>query len=163
VAGVKTVRRFNDLIGLGYESYPTLLALATLAWHERRGLRRSATSILREVLPGPDRFKNKTAKEAVSSLDARGYLEFECQSPIWRPGGWRRCPRAWRLTVRGREKLQGLLQNMGLTLNDILAQPSPLDVKTLLDGRVRELYAGHWARVRRYEEAAGEAGSRHNT
>jgi hypothetical protein len=49
---------------------------------------------------------------------------------------------------------------MGLTLNDILAQPGPPDVKALLDGKVRELYAGHWARVRRYEEAAGEAGLR---
>jgi hypothetical protein len=160
---MKTVRRFNDLIGLGYEGYPVLLALAILAWHEKRGRRRSATSILYEVLPGPGRFKNKTASGVVSSLDARGYLEFECQSPIWRPSGWRRCPRAWRLTVRGREKLQGLLQNIGLTLNDILAQPGPLDVKTLLDGKVRELYAEHWTRVRRYEEVAGEAGSQHNT
>jgi hypothetical protein len=152
-------RRFNDLIGLGYEGYPTLLALALYAWHEKRGQRRSASSMLYEVLPGSDWFREKAARGVVSSLDSRGYLEFECQSLIWRPGGWRRCPKEWRLTVRGYERLQGLLQNIGLTLEDVLGQPSPLDVKKLIDSRIKAVYREHWERVRRYEEVvAGEGG-----
>jgi len=156
-------RGFDDLAGLGWQGYPALLALALFAWHEKHARGRDARDILHEVLQGPVRFKRKTAGGAVSSLDSWGYIEFECQSPIWRPGGWRGCPKAWKLTARGYGRLQELLQNMGLTLNDILAQPGPPDVKALLDGKVRELYAGHWARVRRYEEAAGEAGLRRDT
>jgi hypothetical protein len=153
------VRRFDDLIGLGYEGYPVLLALALYAWHEKWGQRRSASSMLYEVLPGSDWFREKVARGVVSSLDSWGYLEFECQTPIWRPLGWRRCPWAWRLTVRGYERLQGLLSNIGLTLEDILKQPSPLEVKNLIDGRIRTIYKEHWERVRRYEEVvAGEGG-----
>ena len=156
-------RGFDDLAGLGWQGYPALLALALFAWHEKHARGRDARDILHEVLQGPVRFKRKTAGGAVSSLDSWGYIEFECQSPVWRPGGRHGCPKAWKLTARGYERLQALLQNIGLTLNDMLAQPGPPDVKALLDGKVRELYAGHWARVRRYEEAAGEAGSRHDT
>jgi hypothetical protein len=153
------VRRLDDLVGLGYDGYPALLALALYAWHEKRGLRRSASSILYEILSGSDWFKEKTARGAVSSLDSRGYVDFECQSPTWRPEGWRRCPKAWRLTVRGYERLQGLLSNIGLTLDDVLSKPSPVEVKNLIDGRIREVYREHWDRVRRYEEAvAGEGG-----
>jgi hypothetical protein len=153
------MRRFDDLVGLGWQGYPVLLALALLVWHEKRGQRRSASSILHEVLPGSDWFREKAARGVVSSLDSWGYLEFECQSPMWRPMGWRRCPRAWRLTVRGYERLQGLLQNIGLTLEDVLGQPSPLDVKNLVDSRIKAVYKEHWERVKRYMEAvAGEGG-----
>jgi hypothetical protein len=146
-------RRFNDLVGLGFEGYPALLALALYAWHERRGERRSASSILYEVLQGSEWFREKRARGVVSSLDSRGYLEFECQSPMWRPGGWRRCPRDWRLTEMGYRRLQELLGNLNLTVDDILQQPSPQDVKALIDGRIKTVYREHWERVRRYEEA----------
>jgi hypothetical protein len=149
-----TTRRFNDPVGLGYEGYPVLLALALYAWHERRGVRVSARSVLTEVLAGSDWFKKKVAEEVVWCLDSRGYLEFECQSPMWRPLGWRRCPRDWKLTVRGYERLQELLQNIGLTLDDVLRQPSPLNVKNLIDGRIKSIYKEHWERVRCYMEVA---------
>jgi hypothetical protein len=146
-------RRFNDLVGLGYEGYPVLLALALYAWHEKRGRRRGARSVLEEVLVGSAWFKERVAEETVYLLDSRGYLEFACQDPWWRPGGWRRCPRDWKLTARGYDRLRELLQNLGLTLDDVIRQPSPLDVKNLIDGRIREVYREHWERVRRYEEA----------
>jgi hypothetical protein len=160
-------RRFNDLIGLGYEGYPVLLALALLAWHEKRGARRSARSILEEILVGSTWFKKKVAEETVWCLDSRGYLEFACQDFRWRPGGWRRCPRDWRVTQRGYARLQELLQNIGLTVEDVLKQPSPIEVKNLIDGRIREVYREHWARVKHYEEVAGNVqqvcvGCRHN-
>jgi hypothetical protein len=152
-------RRFNDLVGLGYEGYPTLLALALLAWYEKRGVRRSARSVLIEVLAGSDWFKKKVAEDVVSYLDSRGYLEFECQSPVWRPLGWRRCPKDWRVTVRGYERLQQLLSNLGITVEDVLGQPSPLDVKNLIDSRIKTVYREHWARVKRYMEVVGEGGA----
>ena len=159
-SGMKTLttRRFNDLIGLGYEGYPTLLALALFAWHSQRSKGRDARGVLKDALVGSDWFKKKMARIVVDSLDSRGYLEFECQNPIWRPMGWLRCPRGWRLTVRGCERLQGLLQNIGLTLEDVLGQPSPLDVKNLIDSRIKAVYREHWERVRQYEEATREVG-----
>jgi hypothetical protein len=150
-----SARRFNDPAGLGWQGYPALLALAVLAWHEKRGQRRSASSILYEVLPGSDWFKKKVARAVVSGFDSWGYLEFKCQSPMWRPLGWRRCPRDWRLTERGYEVLQKLLGNLGLALDDILRQPGPLDVKNLIDSRIKTIYREHWERVRRYEVVAG--------
>jgi hypothetical protein len=147
------LRKYSDLLGLGREGYPVLLALALYAWHERRGRRRSARSVLEEVLVGSERFKERVAEETVYLLDSRGYLGFACQDPLWKPGGWRRCPRDWRLTERGYDRLRELLRNLGLTLDDIIVQPSPLDVKNLIDSRIREAYREHWERVRRYEEA----------
>jgi hypothetical protein len=150
-----TARRFNDLIGLGFEGYPALLALAVLAWHEGRGSGGHVVGILKDVLVGSDWFREKLAYDAVYVLDVRGYLEFKCQNPVWKHGNWRRCPRDWRLAEAGYRRLQELLGNLGLTLSDIQRQPSPRDVKALIDGRIRQLYREHWARVKRYEEVAG--------
>lgn len=119
-------------------------------------MRRSARSILEEVVVGSAWFKERLAEETVYFLDARGYLEFACQGFGWRPGEWRRCPRDWRVTQRGHARLQELLQNLGLTLDDVIRQPSPTEVKNLIDGRIREVYREHWERVKRYEEVAGD-------
>jgi hypothetical protein len=147
-------RRFDDLVGLGYEGYPALLALAVLAWHESRGSRGHVASIVRDVLVGSEWFKKKLAYDVVYALNIRGCIEFSCQGPVWKRGGWRRCPRGWRLTERGYGRLRELLQNIGLTLDDVLKQASPTDVKNLLDSRIKQLYHEHWERVRRYEEVA---------
>jgi hypothetical protein len=149
---VLTTRRFNDLVGLGYEGYPTLLALALYAWHSRHSKGRDARFILYDILVGSKWFKSRVAGNIISILDSLGYLEFNCQTPTWRPLGWRRCPRDWRVTIRGYERLGELLSNLNLTLDDILKQPSPLEVKKLIDGRIRAIYREHWERVRRYEE-----------
>ena len=153
-----SVRRFNDLAGLGWQGYPALLALAVLAWHEGRGSGGHVARILTGVLAGSDWFKEKLAYDTVYALCAWGYLDFGCLGNRWQPWGWRRCPRDWELTERGYRRLQELLSNLGLTLNDILRQPSPQDVKALIDGRIRQLYRQHWERVRRYEEATRGAG-----
>jgi len=150
-------RRFNDPIGLGREGYPTLLALALFAWHSQHSKGRDARRVLGEVVLGPEWYRERVVGSIIYGLDAWGYLDFSCQSP-WRPGGWRRCPRDWELTERGYRRLQELLSNLGLTLEDILQQPSPRDVKALIDGRIRQLYREHWERVRRYEEVARGAG-----
>jgi hypothetical protein len=152
------MRRFNDPVGLGWRGYPVLLALAVLAWHEHRGSKGHVASIVRDVLVGSEWFREKVAREVVSSFDSWGYLEFECQSPMWRPMGWRRCPRAWKLTARGYERLQQLLSNLGLAVEDVLKQPSPLDVKNLIDSRIKAIYRDHWERVRRYEEVVVKEG-----
>jgi hypothetical protein len=149
---VLTTRRFNDLIGLGYEGYPTLLALALYAWHSRHSKGRDARFILYDILFGSKWFKSRVAGNIISVLDTLDYLEFNCQTPIWRPMGWRRCPRDWRVTARGYQRLQELLSRLGLTLDDILRQPDPFEVKKLIDGRIRDIYREHWERVRHYEE-----------
>ena len=145
-------RRFNDLVGLGFEGYPTLLALALYAWHSRHSRGADARFILYDLLFGSKWFKSRVAGNIIFVLDSLGYLEFDCQTPIWRPGGWRRCPRDWRLTEMGYRRLQELLSNLGLTVEDVLRQPGPFEVKKLIDGRIRDMYREHWERVRRYEE-----------
>jgi hypothetical protein len=148
-------RRFSDLAGLGDDGYFTLLALAVFAWHSEHGRGRDAKRVLYKVLAGSSFYKARVAGSAIDRLNSLDYLSFECQSPIWKPRGWRACPRDWRLTVKGRERLGELLQNLGLTIEDVLKQPSPPDVKTLIDGRIRAIYREHWEKVRKYEEVAG--------
>jgi hypothetical protein len=153
------MRRFDDPVGLWDTSYPVLLALALFAWYEGRGRRGDARYILFKVFKGPTWFKSRIVGDLLDQLDAWGYLEFECQNPFWKPMGWYGCPRAWRLSIRGRERLETLLSNLGLTVDGVLGQPSPLDVKNLIDSRIKAVYREHWERVRRYEEVvAGEGG-----
>jgi hypothetical protein len=154
-SGILGMRRFNDLVGLGWQGYPVLLALAVLAWHESRGFRWHVASIIRDVLVGSDWFKSKLARDVVYAFVVWGYIRFGCQSPAWRHYGWRRCPRDWRVTEKGYARLRELLENIGLTLDDVLRQPSPLDVKNLVDSVIRAVYREHWERVRRYEEVVG--------
>ena len=152
------MRRFNDLIGLRYEGYPVLLFLSLFAWHTYHSKSKDARSVVREVTEGSEWFKRKVVAGVIDYLDSAGYLYFKCQSPMWRPGGWRRCPRDWEVTVPGYARLQQLLSNLGLTVQDILQQPDPRSVKILIDGRIRDVYREHWERVRRFEEVAGEGG-----
>jgi hypothetical protein len=148
---MRRMRRFDDLVGFGWQGYPTLLALALLAWHEKRGLIWDARRILGMVVVGSEWYRKRFVRDVISSLDSWGYLDFSCQSPIWRPLGWLRCPRDWRLTELGRERLQELLSNLNLTLDDVLKQPNQFEVKMLIDNRIREIYKEHWERVRAYE------------
>jgi hypothetical protein len=159
VARLKPVaRRFNDPAGLRRHGYTILLALALFAWSSRHSRGLDARRVLYNVMAGFTKwYRERVAHSIIDALDSWGYLDFSCQSP-WRPGGWRRCPREWKLTERGYARLQELLGNLGLTLDDILQQPSPSEVKALIDGRIRQLYREHWERVRRYEEAARGAG-----
>jgi len=150
-------RRLIDLVGFGYEGYPVLLSLAFFAWHTYRSKGVDARSVVRELLVGSEWFKKKVTWSILSYLDSSGYLYFRCQSPIWRPGGWRRCPREWEITVPGYARLQQLLANLGLTVQDILKQPDPSSVKALIDSKIKELYHEHWERVRAYEAAASNA------
>jgi hypothetical protein len=152
------VRRSNDPAGLGHEGYPALLALALYAWHSGHSGGGDARSILHDFLSGSKRFKSRVANSIIASLDSLGYLEFNCQTPIWRPLGWRRCPKDWRVTVRGYERLEELLSSINLALDDILKQPNPFEVKKLIDGRIRAVYRELWARVRRYEELVAREG-----
>jgi hypothetical protein len=153
-----TTRRFNDLIGLGYEGYPTLLALALYAWHSRHSKGRDARFILYDILVGSKWYKSRVTNGILGILDSLGYLEFKCQSPIWRPLGWRNCPKDWSVTVRGFERLQELLSNINLTLDDILKQPSPFEVKKLIDDRIKAIYREHWSKVKRYEDTVAREG-----
>lgn len=150
-----TTRRFNDPVGFGYEGYPTLLALAVFAWHSEHSRGKDAKRVLYKVLTGVKSYKARVAGLVIDRLNSLDYLSFECQSPLWKPRGWRACPRDWRLTAKGRERLGELLQNLGLTIEDVLRQPSPSDVKTLIDGRIRAIYREHWEKARKYEEVAG--------
>jgi len=153
-----TTRRFNDPVGLGREGYPTLLALALFAWHSQHSKGRDARRILYEVVVGPNWYRSRVVDGVLDSLNARGYLNFLCQSPMWKPGGWRRCTRDWKVTVTGYERLKEMLSNIGLTLEDVLVQPSPQEVKNIIDSRIRQVYRVHWGRIRRYEEVAREVG-----
>jgi hypothetical protein len=155
---VLTTRRFNDLVGLGYEGYPTLLALALYAWHSRHSKGRDARFILYDILVGSKWFKSRVVTNIISILDSLGYLEFKCQTPIWKPLGWRNCPKDWVVTVRGYERLQELLSNINLTLDDMLKQPDPFEVKKLIDGRIRAIYREHWERIRHYMEVVEREG-----
>jgi hypothetical protein len=145
------MRRFNDPVGLGREGYPVLLALVLFAWHEYNSRGRDARSVVRDVLTGSDWFRKKVAWSVLSCLDSLGYLFFKCQSPIWRPQGWRACPRDWSITVAGYARLRELLANLSLTVDDVLKQPSPLDVKVLIDSRIKAIYREHWERIKAYE------------
>jgi hypothetical protein len=147
------MRRFNDPVGLGREGYPVLLSLALFAWHTYHSRGVDARRVVLEVLVGSDWFKRKVVWSVLSCLDSLGYLFFECQSPIWRPGGWRRCPKNWDITVAGYARLQELLQNLGLTVEDVIRQPSPLDVKALIDSKIKAIYREHWERIKAYEVA----------
>jgi hypothetical protein len=155
---VLTTRRFNDLAGLRWHGYPILLALALFAWSSEHSRGRDARRILYDVMVGFTKwYKERVAYSILDALNSWGYLDFNCQTP-WKPRGWRRCPKEWKLTERGYARLQELLGNLNLTVDDILQQPSPQDVKALIDGRIRQLYREHWERVRRYEEVARGAG-----
>jgi hypothetical protein len=142
-----------DLVGFGYEGYPVLLFLSLFAWHTYHSRNVDARSVVREFVEGSEWFKRKVVVGVLGYLDSAGYLYFKCQSPVWRPMGWRRCPRDWEVTVPGYARLQQLLANLGLTVDDVLKQPSPSKVKELIDSRIREIYRGHWERVRAYEVA----------
>jgi hypothetical protein len=54
-------RRFNDPIGLGFEDYPTLLALALYAWHSRHSRGADARFILYDLMFGSKWFKSRVA------------------------------------------------------------------------------------------------------
>lgn len=151
------MRRFHDVVGLGADGYPLLLALALFAWHSQNSKGRDARRVLREVLVGPDWYRSRAVREILDSLSARGYLDFQCQTPM-KPGNWRRCTRDWKVTEEGYKWLKGKLSNLGLTLEDVLVQPNPLEVKKIIDSRIKQFYRVHWGRVRRYEEVAREAG-----
>jgi hypothetical protein len=148
------MRGFNDPAGLGWQGYPALLALALFAWHEKRNLKWDARRILGMVVVGHDWYRKRFVRSVISSLDSWGYLRFECQSFIWRPLGWLKCPREWGLTELGRARLQELLFNIGLAPDTVLKQPNQFEVKALIDNRIRQLYREHWERVRRYEAVA---------
>jgi hypothetical protein len=150
------MRRFNDPIGLGREGYPVLLFLSLFAWHTYHSKNVDARSVVREVVVGSEWRKRVVVSSVLGYLDSAGYLYFQCQSPIWRPGGWRNCPKAWDITVAGYARLQQLLANLGLTVNDILQQPNPHSVKTLLDDRIRQLYRELWSKIKEYEDAASK-------
>jgi hypothetical protein len=146
------MRRFNDPIGLGREGYPALLFLSLFAWHTYHSKNVDARSVVREVVVGSEWRKRVVVSSVLGYLDSAGYLHFQCQSPIWRPGGWRMCPRDWDITVAGYARLQQLLANLGLTVNDILQQPNPHSVKTLLDDRIRQIYRELWSKIKKYED-----------
>jgi hypothetical protein len=148
------VRRFNDLVGLGYEGYWAVLALAVLAWYENCGRRGDVRRILGGIISGPNGFRRRVVSRTVGFFYGLGYLEFMCVTR-WRPGGWRSCPKDWRIAQKGYEWLGGKLANLGVTLEDVLSQPDPLGVKNLIDGKIKQLYREHWAHVRHYEEVAG--------
>jgi hypothetical protein len=153
---VLTTRRFNDPAGLGYEGYWALIALAVLAWYEGRGKRGDVRRTVYSVMVGPAWYKRRVADGIVSFFHVLDYLEFMC-ADSWKPGGWRACLKDWRVTEKGYEWLKGKLANLGLALEDVLGQPSPPDVKNLIDNRIKQIYKEHWARIRRYEEATGHA------
>jgi hypothetical protein len=154
---MRRMRRFNDPVGLGFHSYWELLALALFAWHEKRSLIWDARRILGMVVFGHEWFRKRFVRSVISSLDSWHYIHFECQSFIWRPEGWRECPSKWRLTDWGREKLQELLANIGLSLDTVLKQPNQFEVKGLIDNRIRSIYRELWERIRRYEAAVSNA------
>jgi hypothetical protein len=145
--------RFHNLLGFGHESYMVLLALSLFAWHTYHSRGVDARRVVREVLIGSDWFKKRVVASILTYMDSNEYLYFKYQSPFWRPGDWRRCPRDWEVTVPGYARLQQLLDNLGLKVEDVLKQPDPHSVKKLLDERIRLFYREHWERVRRYEEA----------
>jgi hypothetical protein len=152
------IRRFNDLAGLGWHGYWELLVLAILtwlAWHKHHYGAMDVKYAVYKILKAPLGFKRRVVEGVIGSLESRGLLEFICQSPVWRPGGWRKCPRDWRVTSEGYNWLSNKLSNLSLTIEDVLKQPSPHDVKNLVDNRIREIYKKHWERVRKYEEVAG--------
>jgi hypothetical protein len=151
---MRMMRRFNDPLGLGWEGYPTLLALALFAWHSKHSKGVDARRVLSEVVVGSDWFRKRVVRNVIDSINFWGYLDFECQLQTWRFVSWRECPRDWRVTFMGYARLQELLSNLNLTLNDILQQTNPQSVKKLIDDRIREIYKEHWERVRRYEAAA---------
>jgi hypothetical protein len=148
--------RFHNLLGFGHESYTVLLALSLFAWHTYHSRGVDARRVLKEVLVGSDWFKKRVVASILTYMDSCGYLYFKCQSPFWRPGGWRRCHKDWEVTVPGYARLQQLLDNLGLRVEDVLKQPDPHSVKKLLDERIRLLYREHWERVRRYEETVAQ-------